>query len=402
MTPWPVALLDEVCEINPRANGADVPAPDIDVTFVPMAAVNERTGRLEGTQVRAASSVSKGYSRFREGDVLFAKITPCMENGKAAIARELSGAVGYGSTEFHVLRPHARLLPEWLLAFIRRPVFRRAAARSFTGTAGQQRVPADFLRQVEIPLPPLAEQRRLVASLGQADALQELGDRADALSQRICESAYLELVDSRERAGWRTIAIEDLLAKGRDSIRTGPFGSQLRHSEFTALGIPVLGIDNVVANRFRWTVPRCISQERFEELRRFEVFGGDVLITIMGTVGRCCVAPADLPRCISTKHLCVLTVDRDVVDPTFVWGALLFDPDVRQQTSAAGGGAIMKGWNSTIIRRLTLRLPPREVQTRLAEVVTEVRGLEEIQASRRARLEELFESLRERAIGGGL
>jgi type I restriction enzyme S subunit len=403
MSRWPTVPLAEVCEINPRSNGAELLEPDVEVSFVPMAAVDELRARIGATETRPVASVTKGYTRFREDDVLFAKITPCMENGKAAIARELVQGVGFGSTEFHVLRPRRGLLADWLLALIRRPAFREAAKANFTGSAGQRRVPADFLRQVEIPVPPVSEQLRLLEPIAEAGTLQELARQSGARLQDMYENTYSGLFSSGERATNRpTLALEELLAAGPNRIRTGPFGSQLLHSEFTDRGVPVLGIENVVTNRFRWATARCISPERFDEFRRFQVFGGDVLVTIMGTVGRCCVAPDELPVCMSTKHLCVLTLNREIADPTFVWGALLFDPEVRRQTSDAGGGAVMRGWNSAIIRQLQLRMPPLSLQRAWAERVEEVQRLEDAHLARRARLDALYDSVLDSAIGGAL
>jgi type I restriction enzyme, S subunit len=401
MSLWPTKRLSEVCAINPRANGSAELRPDAVVSFVPMAAINESRGRIEQLEDRTLESLTKSYTPFREGDVLFAKITPCMENGKSAIARGLRGGVGFGSTEFHVLRPGPDIMAEWLLALVRRPGFRDAAKASFTGTAGHQRVPVRFLSELELPVPPMAEQRRLVAQIGSADELSEMATRADGLTEDMYRSLYLELFGGHpRRADWGLSSIEELLAEGKNRIRTGPFGSQLLHSEFTDQGIPVLGIPNVVTNRFSWTAGRCIARSRFEEFKRYQVFGEDVLISIMGTVGRCCVAPADLPTCISTKHLCVITLDRSAVEPTYVWAALLFDPEVRQQTSAAGGGAIMHGWNSKIIRGLRLRLPPLKLQQAFTERVADVRGLEDLQAARRGALEDLNASLVDCAVEG--
>lgn len=161
---WRMARLCEATSINPRDLG-EKPTADAHITFVPMAAVEPMSGKLDPSRTRPWREVEKGYVRFKEGDVLFAKITPCMENGKAAIARGLHGGLGCGSTEFHVLRPLRGVLPEWLLHFVLRDGFRHDARAKMTGTAGQLRVPASFLQEQEIPLPSIDEQREIVAAI---------------------------------------------------------------------------------------------------------------------------------------------------------------------------------------------------------------------------------------------
>ena len=142
--------------------------------------------------------------------------------------------------------------------------------------------------------------------------------------------------------------------------------------------MPVLGIDNVVANKFLWAKPRYIPPEKYAKFTRYRVFPGDVIVTIMGTTGRVCVAPDDLPECMSTKHLCVLTLDRSLVEPLFVWGALLFDDNVRAQTRVQGQGQIMEGWNLTIVKRLQLHIPPIDIQQSFTRIMTRVMTLDAI------------------------
>lgn len=162
---WAWLGLKEICTINPSKSEAKNLSDDAKVTFVPMGAVSEVTGAIENPEVRLLSEVKKGYTYFKEGDVLFAKITPCMENGKSAIARSLINKIGFGSTEFHVLRPTQKTISEWVYYFIRQKSFREEAERNMTGSVGQQRVPVDFLKKVKIPLPLVEEQKRRVAYL---------------------------------------------------------------------------------------------------------------------------------------------------------------------------------------------------------------------------------------------
>jgi type I restriction enzyme, S subunit len=175
---WIAAPLSAVCEINPRTK-SELKPNDL-VSFVPMAAVSEHSGSIVASETRPLEEVRKGFTPFQDGDVLFAKITPCMENGKAAIARSLVNGQGYGSTEFHVLRPSSLIMAEWLFAIIRTAEFRRAAAASFQGAVGQQRVTSDFLQRFRIPLPPLSEQQRIVDILQEAEEIRRLHDQAEA------------------------------------------------------------------------------------------------------------------------------------------------------------------------------------------------------------------------------
>ncbi|MBZ5489885.1 MAG: restriction endonuclease subunit S [Acidobacteriia bacterium] len=164
---WVLALLPEVCELNPPKPAANALPPGADVSFVPMPAVDADLGAITKAEKRPFVKVRKGYTAFRDNDVLMAKITPCMENGKAAVARGLENGLGFGSTEFHVFRSNGAILPDYLYHFIRQDSFRRSAENEMTGSVGQKRVPVDFLEETSIPVPPLPEQERIIQKLNQ-------------------------------------------------------------------------------------------------------------------------------------------------------------------------------------------------------------------------------------------
>ena len=161
---WAMTTLGEACLINPRFFTEPV-EDDRELTFLPMAAVEAGTGRIDLGQTRLFADVRQGYTRLSEGDVLFAKITPSMENGKVAVAKGLTNNCGCGSTEFHVLRPYKGVSGDFLLFFLLQVAFRSEAQGHMAGTAGQLRVPARFLEEAVFILPSLAEQHHIVAEI---------------------------------------------------------------------------------------------------------------------------------------------------------------------------------------------------------------------------------------------
>ena len=157
---WEWIRFEDVVEVNPR-KAVELELGE-EVTFVPMVAVDEISGTINERYTRPLHEVNKGYRQFVENDVLFAKITPSMENGKSAVASELVNGIGFGSTEFHVLRSRGAVLPGYLWRFVRQQAFREKAERVMSGAVGQQRVPASYLRAQSLPLPPLREQKYIV------------------------------------------------------------------------------------------------------------------------------------------------------------------------------------------------------------------------------------------------
>jgi restriction endonuclease S subunit len=170
---WNYSLLSEVCEINPGRKELQSVKGDTEVSFLPMACVSEE-GKILKQEKRKLKEVIKGYTYFRDDDVLVAKITPCFENGKRAIAKNLLNGLGFGSTEFHVLRSGEKVLPRWIYYAISRDDFRNMAKSRMTGTAGQKRVPKKVLEEYEIPVPEPEEQEKI------SDAIEAQFTRLDA------------------------------------------------------------------------------------------------------------------------------------------------------------------------------------------------------------------------------
>jgi type I restriction enzyme S subunit len=170
---WVNPLLCEVAQINPPLDRCIIDN-DLPVNFVPMRAVEPDGGGLLRPEVRSFGEVKKGYTPFLSGDVIMAKITPCLENGKTAVVPQFAERVCFGSTEFHVIRPENGVSAKWIANLLLRHDVRHAAQRQMSGGVGQMRVPSTFLETIRIPIPPVAEQQLIV------DTLDELFSDLDA------------------------------------------------------------------------------------------------------------------------------------------------------------------------------------------------------------------------------
>jgi type I restriction enzyme S subunit len=247
------------------------------------------------------------------------------------------------------------------------------------------------------------EQHRVADMLDKADAIRRKRKEAITLTEELQRSAFLEIVGpgAAGYGGWSVRSIENLAASGPNSMRTGPFGSDLLHSEFVEEGIAVLGIDNAVQNRFAWGERRFITSEKYERLRRYTVLPGDVIVTIMGTTGRSAVVPDDIPRAITTKHLATITLDPSQAEPEFVSQALFRHPEVLRQIAAANRGAIMSGLNLGLIKALRIPIPPLDRQRAFAQAAMRIRSLAG-RMEAHPHEEELFSSLVACAFSGQL
>lgn len=203
--------LGDVVQINPRPPKQLKADPEKPVSFLPMACVFDDANAPEPEE-RAFKEVSKGYTYFERNDVLLAKITPCFENGKAAFLDSLPHAVGFGSTEFHVLRATSKIDPKYLFYMVWNPRFRFSGERNMTGSAGQKRVPVDFLKKYKIPLPPLEEQKRIAAILDKADGIRRKRQQAMAMADEFLCSVFLDMFGDPvvNPKGWEVKEIKEI------------------------------------------------------------------------------------------------------------------------------------------------------------------------------------------------
>lgn len=203
---WVWTRLGVFAEINPKFSKENS-LIDLEVSFVPMKCVEEMTGRIDLSHVKKLSEVMRGYTFFTNGDLILAKITPCMENGKFAIAENLKNGIGFGSTEFHVLRLPKQFPRKFFFYFLLQLEIRRNARRQMTGSAGQLRVPVSYFQELSCPLPPLPEQHRIVAKIEELFTKLDAGvaalKRVKAQLQRYRQSVLKDAFSGKLTQAWR-------------------------------------------------------------------------------------------------------------------------------------------------------------------------------------------------------
>lgn len=228
---WSAAPIGALFEINPKHDRAIEDSTTI--SFVPMSSIDEINGCIASSSTRPLGDVRAGYMHFADGDVLFAKITPCMENGNCAIASGLERGLGAGSTEFFVFRSRGAVEPSLLHRFLRQESFRRSAKGEMTGAVGQARVPRTFIEQAMLPVPPLNEQRRIVAKLdallARSKKAREHLDRIPALLDALKRSVLTAAFRGDLTADWRARRSNVDAAGFRAAVEAGvplPSGAQ--------------------------------------------------------------------------------------------------------------------------------------------------------------------------------
>ena len=402
MSAWPKTALGEVlADVTPGfACGEDVE----DGVFQFRMKNITTEGKLEFSKQRRVPRDHRNIDRFfvQPGDVLFNATNSPDLVGKTAFFPGLDEPAAF-SNHFLRLRPRdgkmdGRYLARWLnLQFLNGRF--KGMCRQWVN---QATVGRDVLLSLEVPCPPLPEQRRIAEILDKADALRAKRRTTLAMLGTPRQSIFLDMFGDPGAKSWRMRTISDVASNANGAIRTGPFGSQLLHSEFTDQGVAVLGIDNAVENEFRWERRRLISEAKFRKLSRYIVRPGDVLITIMGTCGRCAIVPEDVPTAINTKHLCCISLDLTKCLPTFLHAYFLGHPIARRYLAQKAKGAIMDGLNMGIIKEMPIPLVPIELQQEFAE---RLKRLDVVKATYRCSevdLEELFASLQHGAFQGEL
>ena len=371
---WAIAELSRIAEINPPLDRC-ILSDDISVDFVPMRAVEPNGGGLLRPEITTYGKAKKGYTAFVSGDVIMAKITPCMENGKTCVVPVLPGAACFGSTEFHVIRAERGVDSRWIANYLLQHSTRYAAQRQMSGGVGQMRVPSAFLETLSVPVPPDSEQTRIL------DTLDELLSDLDA------GVAALERVRAKlkhYRAAVLKAAVEGTLTNAAKPFPKRPIGQAI---ESLGQGWSPKCESQPAQNPEIWAVikttaiqPLRYLDEHNKELPsslsprpRLELQAGDLLITRAGPrsrVGITCMVKHTRPRLMLCDKAYRLRCKPNTLIPAFL-EVVLNAPNIVTELDALKTGINDSGLNLTQDRFSELRVPfpPLAEQTAIVEAV---------------------------------
>jgi type I restriction enzyme S subunit len=442
---WMWTTLGEITDTTRmRANPQDHP----DARFIGMEHVEAHTMRLLGTI--PAREMHSSAERFEPGDVLYGRLRPYLNK---VLSPDFAGLC---SGEFIIFRKVPHLENRYLQYFLNSADF--VSFASHLNAGDRPRVNFDQLAGYPFPLPPLPEQRRIVAEIEQQFTRLDAGvaslkrvqtnlkryrasvlkaacegrlapqDPTDEPADRLLARILTERRAKWERehpgkkyvepaapvtaglpelpVGWCWTGIDQLASSEPRSIQSGPFGSELLHSEFRDTGVLAIGIDNVLEGRFSLGKQHRIAHAKYLQLDKFTARPLDVLITVMATVGRCCVVPPALETAIITKHVYRISPDRALVNPHYLMWCFLGSSEVDHQISTSIRGQTRPGINGAILKRILIPLPPLPEQHRIvAEVerrLSVVAALEATVAANLARAGRLRQAVLKRAFEGRL
>ena len=456
---WEWTTLISITLINPRNNVED----DLPASFVPMTLIGTGFNSLHDQETRLWKEIKQGFTHFSEGDVGVAKITPCFENSKACVFSGLINQVGAGTTELHIIRPiNMTLSPRYILAYVKSPQFLLIGESKMTGTAGQKRLPKDFVESNLFPLPPLAEQHRIVAKVDElmalCDQLENQHNNAavaheklvthllgtltqsqnaedfnthwqrisehfdtlftteasiDALKQTLLQLAVmgklvpqdpndepasellkriqaekakliaegkikkdkpLAAINEEEQpfdlpVGWEWVKFDHIAENSKHSLKAGPFGSALKKSMYCESGYKIYGQEQVISGNEK-IGDYFIDHKKFLQLASCAVKPGDILISLVGTIGRVLALSENCEPGIINPRLIKVSLFKEI-NRSFL-KIIFASPLLLNEMEARSHGGTMNILNLGLLRELALPLPPIAEQNRVVAKVNEL------------------------------
>ncbi len=400
-TDWEVKKLGDVCEIKPPKREARNKLKETDVvSFAPMEDLGINQKFLNPTKERTLKEVEGSYTYFANDDVLLAKITPCFENGKLGIAKNLKNGIGFGSSEYIVFRTNENLFPEYLYYFLLRPQFIEEGAKRMTGAVGHKRVSKEFIESCTISFPPLPEQKRIVAILDEAfESIAKAKENAEKNLKNAKEifESYLQSVFENKGEGWEECNLEEYIKlidyRGRTPVKT-------------ETGVRLITAKNVKLGYLELEPQEFINENNYDSwMTRGIPNFGDVIFTTEAPLAN--VAQINTTEKLAfAQRIIVMQPQTNKIDQTFLKYMLVSNP-IRTKILEKGTGATVQGIKSRLLKKIQICIPKtiteqQSIVAKLDALSTETKKLETIYEKKLADLEELKKSILAKAFNGEL
>ena len=412
---WEVRRLKRIVSLNPsRAEARSLLTADTRVTFLPMESVGT-DGKIEAGETLLVSDVQNGLTYFRRGDVLVAKITPCFENGKGTCLDSLPTEVGFGSTEFHVLRAGSCLAPQFLYRLTTLPEFRQLGVHAMTGAAGQQRVPQAFIENYSVALPPPAEQTAIVRYLDHADrqirryvgGKEKLIGLLEEQRQAVVQRAVTRGLDPAVRLKPSGVAwLGDVPAhwevRRLQHVADMKVSNVDKHIKEGELPIRLCNYVDVYKNhRITESMAFMHATATEDEVQKFRLEPGDVLITkdseTWNDIGVPALVEFSANDLICGYHLALLRPLKEMLDGAYLFRTLQ-SPAIAYQFHVSANGITRYGLSHYGIKTALLPIPPLPEQAAIAASLDKTTADIDTAVARARREIELLREYRTRLI----
>ncbi len=363
-----------------------------------MASASE-DGHLLASEARVLSETKKGFTYFDRSDVLLAKITPCFENGKCLRPGQIPTEIGFGSTEFHVIRPDTESLDSlYLFYLVWSEKFRFLGEKSMSGAAGQKRVGSDFLKGFEIPLPPLPEQKRIAAILDKADAIRRKRQQAIQLADDFLRAVFLDMFGDpvTNPKGWPSVKLGEVCGVGSSK--------RVFVDEFTDTGVPFYRGTEVGAlgEGQKIQAELFISQEHYDDLVSHSGAPkvGDLLLPSICHDGRIWKVNHEEQFYFKDGRVLWIKLNRELIDSDYLRSYL--QRMFLSNYSAIASGTTFAELKIVNLKAMNILSPPLALQRKFSELVKAISESGKLYANADLEGEDLFSSLAKQAFSGQL
>ncbi|MDQ7986238.1 restriction endonuclease subunit S [Pseudomonas sp. G34] len=403
---WAHACISDLADINPKQDFDD----HLPAGFVPMSHAPTNFRDKLRFDERNWGEIKKAYTTFKDGDVIFAKVTPCFENGKAALVEGLPNGIGAGSSEFFVLRPSSEgVSAKYLLALIKSREFMLEGAANMTGAVGLRRVPRQFVGGFALPVPPAAEQTRIAQKLdellAQVDTLKARIDAIPTLLKRFRQSVLATAVSGRLTEAWRAQSGQP------NEISNCKLETIARFIDYRGKtptkvesGIPLITAKNIRKGYISREPREYIRPEDYDSwMTRGIPNVGDVLITTEAPLGN--VATIDIHEKFALAQRAICLQFTEEINSKFA-AIELQSPQFQEKLLEKATGTTVKGIKASVLKKMDIACPSLAEQTEIVRRVEQLFAfadqLEAKVASAKSRIDHLTQSILAKAFRGEL